>query len=289
MLESYFPIVEQMPTLQWIGQVTEVVGLLVESRGPSAAIGDFCEVHAAGGRRIRTQVIGFRSGRVLSMPLEEIDGLQLGDAIYARSQDSRVEVGRGLLGRVIDGFGKPMDGGPALEVEDTYSLYGTPTNPLDREHITEPLVTGIRAIDGLLPCGKGQRIGIFGGSGVGKSTLLGAMSRHNSADVTVIAMIGERNREVRGFLENELGPEGRKRSVVVCATSERPAPLRVRACFVALAVAEYFRDQGMSVLLVMDSVTRLAMAQREIGLAAGEPPSQKGYTPSVFNMLPKVL
>jgi flagellum-specific ATP synthase len=223
------------------------------------------------------------------MPLEEIDGLQLGDAIYARSQDSRVEVGRGLLGRVIDGFGKPMDGGPALEVEDTYSLYGTPTNPLDREHITEPLVTGIRAIDGLLPCGKGQRIGIFGGSGVGKSTLLGAMSRHNSADVTVIAMIGERNREVRGFLENELGPEGRKRSVVVCATSERPAPLRVRACFVALAVAEYFRDQGMSVLLVMDSVTRLAMAQREIGLAAGEPPSQKGYTPSVFNMLPKVL
>jgi flagellum-specific ATP synthase len=289
MLESYFPIVEQMSTLQWIGQVTEVVGLLVESRGPSAAIGDFCEVHAAGGRRIRTQVIGFRSGRVLSMPLEEIDGLQLGDAIYARSQDSRVEVGRGLLGRVIDGFGKPMDGGPALEVEDTYSLYGTPTNPLDREHITEPLVTGIRAIDGLLPCGKGQRIGIFGGSGVGKSTLLGAMSRHNSADVTVIAMIGERNREVRGFLENELGPEGRKRSVVVCATSERPAPLRVRACFVALAVAEYFRDQGMSVLLVMDSVTRLAMAQREIGLAAGEPPSQKGYTPSVFNMLPKVL
>jgi len=289
MLEPYFPIVEQMPTLQWTGQVTEVVGLLVESRGPSAAIGDFCEVHAAGGRRLRTQVIGFRSGRVLSMPLEEIDGLQLGDAIYARSQDSRVEVGRGLLGRVIDGFGKPMDGGPALQVEDTYSLYGTPTNPLDREHITEPLVTGIRAIDGLLPCGKGQRIGIFGGSGVGKSTLLGSMSRHNSADVTVIAMIGERNREVRGFLENELGPEGRKRSVVVCATSERPAPLRVRACFVALAVAEYFRDQGLSVLLVMDSVTRLAMAQREIGLAAGEPPSQKGYTPSVFNMLPKVL
>jgi FliI/YscN family ATPase len=160
---------------------------------------------------------------------------------------------------------------------------------LEREHITEPLVTGIRAIDGLLPCGKGQRIGIFGGSGVGKSTLLGCMSRQNSADVTVIAMIGERNREVRGFLEQELGQEGRKRSVVVCATSERPAPLRVRACFVALAVAEYFRDQGANVLLVMDSVTRLAMAQREIGLAAGEPPSQKGYTPSVFHLLPKIL
>ncbi|HWC96548.1 MAG TPA: FliI/YscN family ATPase [Candidatus Sulfopaludibacter sp.] len=288
-LAPYFPLVEQAASFQWTGQVTEVVGLLVESRGPSAAIGDFCEVRASGGRRIRTQVLGFRNGRVLSMPLEEIDGLQLGDPICARSQDSRVEVGQGLLGRVIDGFGKPIDGGPAIHVEDTYSLYGTPTNPLLREHITEPLVTGIRAIDGLLPCGKGQRVGIFGGSGVGKSTLLGSMSRHNSADVTVIAMIGERNREVRGFLENELGPEGRRRSVVVCATSERPAPLRVRACFVALAVAEYFRDQGASVLLVMDSVTRLAMAQREIGLAAGEPPSQKGYTPSVFNLLPKVL
>ena len=288
-LDSYLPLVEQIPTLQWVGRVTEVVGLLIESRGPATAIGDFCEVQTAEGRRVRTQVIGFRNGRVLSMPLDEIDGLQLGDPIYARSQDARVEVGRGLLGRVIDGFGKPMDGGPPLDVEDTYSLYGTPTNPLDREHITQPLVTGIRAIDGLLPCGQGQRIGIFGGSGVGKSTLLGSMSRNNSADVTVIAMIGERNREVRGFLEKELGPEGRKRSVVVCATSERPAPLRVRACFVALAVAEYFRDQGMSVLLVMDSVTRLAMAQREIGLAAGEPPSQKGYTPSVFNMLPKVL
>ena len=275
--------------MRWTGQVTELVGLLVESRGPSVAIGDFCEVETAGGRRIRTQVIGFRNGRVLSMPLEEIDGLQLGDPVVARSEEARVEVGPGLLGRVIDGFGKPIDGGPADRRAAQYSLYGTPGNPLEREHITEPLVTGMRAIDGLLPCGKGQRIGIFGGSGVGKSTLLGSMARHNSADVTVIGMIGERNREVRGFLENELGPKGRQRSVVVCATSERPAPLRVRACFVALAVAEYFRDQGADVLLVMDSVTRLAMAQREIGLAAGEPPSQKGYTPSVFNLLPKVL
>ncbi|HXS98680.1 MAG TPA: FliI/YscN family ATPase [Candidatus Limnocylindrales bacterium] len=288
-LEPYLAEVQRAPQYRWTGNVTEVVGLLIESRGPNVAIGDFCEVTTSSGRRIRTQVIGFRDGRVLAMPLEEIDGLQLGDAVAARSEDASVEVGRGLLGRVIDGFGRPMDAGPPIEVEDTYSLYGTPTNPLDREHITEPLVTGIRAIDALLPCGKGQRLGIFGGSGVGKSTLLGSMSRHNSADVTVIGMIGERNREVRGFLENELGPEGRKRSVVVCATSERPAPLRVRACFVALAVAEYFRDQGANVLLVMDSVTRLAMAQREIGLAAGEPPSQKGYTPSVFNMLPKVL
>jgi FliI/YscN family ATPase len=288
-LAPYFAEVERMSTLRWNGQVEQVVGLLIESRGPSAAIGDFCEATTSTGRRIRTQVIGFRDGRVLSMPLEETDGLQLGDPLAARSEDARVAVGSGLLGRVIDGFGQPMDGGPAIEAQDQYGLYGTAINPLDREHITEPLVTGIRAIDGLLPCGKGQRIGIFGGSGVGKSTLLGSMSRQNSADVTVIAMIGERNREVRGFLEKELGPEGRKRSVVVCATSERPAPLRVRACFVALAIAEYFRDQGANVLLVMDSVTRLAMAQREIGLAAGEPPSQKGYTPSVFNLLPKVL
>ena len=288
-LSPYIADLDRIPVHRWTGQVTDVVGLLVESRGPGVAIGDFCEVKTNAGRRIRTQVIGFRNGRVLSMPLEEIDGLQQGDCVSARSEEARVEVGPGLLGRVIDGFGKPMDGGPPIEVRDTYSLHGEATNPMDREHITVPLVTGIRAIDGLLPCGKGQRIGIFGGSGVGKSTLLGSMSRHNSADVTVIAMIGERNREVRGFLENELGPEGRKRSVVVCATSERPAPLRVRACFVALAVAEYFRDQGANVLLVMDSVTRLAMAQREIGLAAGEPPSQKGYTPSVFHLLPKVL
>jgi flagellum-specific ATP synthase len=288
-LEPYFSELEQIPTMTWGGQITEVAGLLIESRGPNVAIGDFCEIRTGGGRTIRTQVIGFRNGRVLSMPLEEIEGLQMGDSIAARSEDARVDVGSGLMGRVIDGFGKPIDGGPAIVHQDSYSLAGIAGNPLDREHIKTPLITGIRAIDGLLPCGLGQRIGIFGGSGVGKSTLLGAMSRQSSADVTVIALIGERNREVRGFLEQELGPEGRKKSVVVVATSERPAPLRVRACFVALAVAEYFRDQGANVLLVMDSVTRLAMAQREIGLAAGEPPSQKGYTPSVFNMLPKIL
>jgi flagellum-specific ATP synthase len=288
-LAPYTEALERIPALRWTGQVTDVIGLLVESRGPNVAIGEFCEVQAADGRRIRTQVIGFRQGRVLSMPLDEIDGLHLGDPVVGRSEEARVEVGPGLLGRVIDGFGRPIDGAQPLEASDAYSLYGTPGNPLHREPISQPLVTGIRAIDALLPCGKGQRIGIFGGSGVGKSTLLGAMSRHNSADVTVIAMVGERNREVRGFLEKELGPEGRKRAVVVVATSERPAPLRVRACFVSLAVAEYFRDQGANVLLVMDSVTRLAMAQREIGLAAGEPPSQKGYTPSVFNLLPQVL
>jgi FliI/YscN family ATPase len=215
--------------------------------------------------------------------------LRLGDPVVARSADARVEVGDGLLGRVLDGFGQTMDTGPPVKAADCSELYRTPPNALEREHITEPLTTGIRAIDSLLPCGAGQRVGIFGGSGVGKSTLLASMARNHAADVTVIAMIGERNREVRAFLEQELGEQARRRAVVVTATSDQPAPLRVRACFVALAVAEYFRDCGASVLLVLDSVTRLAMAQREIGLAAGEPPSQKGYTPSVFHLLPKVF
>jgi FliI/YscN family ATPase len=288
-LAPYFDKLTRYKPGLWIGEVTEVVGLLLESRGPAVAVGDFCEVRTSGGRIVRTQVIGFRNGRVLSMPLEEIDGLQLGDQIVARSDEARVAVGPELLGRVLDGFGLPMDGRPPIDPTDFYDLYKAPPSPLAREHIVERLVTGVRAIDSLLPCGKGQRVGVFGGSGVGKSTLLGAMSRHNSADVSVIALIGERNREVRAFLEHELGADGMRRSVVVVATSDRPAPVRVRACFVALAIAEYFRDQGASVLMVMDSVTRLAMAQREIGLAAGEPPSQKGYTPSVFNLLPRVF
>ena len=288
-LDAYRSSLERLDLLRWRGVITNVTGFLIESQGPASPIGGFCEIQTTGGRAIRTQVAGFRNGRILSIPLEEIDGLEAGDPIFARSDDAQVNVSPALLGRVLDGFGKPMDGGPAIEPEAKYELFATPPGPLEREHIRVPLVTGIRAIDGLLPCGLGQRIGIFGGSGVGKSTLLGAMSRHNSADVTVIALIGERNREVRGFLEDELGPQGLQRSVVVCATSDRPAPLRVRACFVAIAIAEYFRDRGKNVLLVMDSVTRLAMAQREIGVAAGEPPSQKGYTPSVFAILPKMF
>jgi len=271
------------------GKVSQQIGLLVESEGPAAGLGDFCEIRAANGRSIRTQVIGFRQGKLLSMPLEETDGLQMGDRIVARTEAARVPVGPALLGRVLDGFGRPIDGGASINPDTLYPLYTAPPGPLARPHISEPLITGIRAIDGMLPCGKGQRIGLFGGSGVGKSTLLGSMSKHNFADVSVIALIGERNREVRGFLEHELGPEGLARSVVVVATSDQPAPLRLRAAFVALAIAEYFRDQRKAVLLVMDSVTRLAMAQREIGLAAGEPPSQKGYPPSVFNLLPKIF
>ncbi len=288
-LESAVRYVQQVELLPWVGEVTEIVGLLIASLGPATSIGDFLEVHASNGRTIRSQVIGFRNGQVLSMPLEEIDGLQLGDKIIGRKDDARLRVGPELLGRVLDGFGQPLDGGPPIHSHVSYPLYDAPPNPMERENIVHALTTGVRALDGMLPCGKGQRVGIFGGSGVGKSTLLGCMSRHNDADVSVVALIGERNREVRAFLENDLGPEGRKRSVVVVATSDRPAPLRVRACFVALAVAEYFRDQGKNVLLVLDSVTRLAMAQREIGLAAGEPPSQKGYTPSVFSLLPRIF
>ncbi len=286
---SYMADLNSLNLLRWRGTITDVTGFVVESLGPASKIGGFCEIHCSGGRIIRTQVIGFRNGRILSMPLEEIDGLEPGDPIYARSEDAQVAVGPELLGRVLDGFGQPIDGGPPIRPATRYDLYTSPPGPLQREHIKTQLVTGIRVIDSLLPCGEGQRIGLFGGSGVGKSTLLGAMCRQNSADVSVITLIGERNREVRAFLEHELGPEGMKRSVVICATSDRPAPLRLRASFVALAVSEYFRDQGANVLLVMDSVTRLAMAQREIGLAAGEPPSQKGYTPSVFSILPKIF
>ncbi len=288
-LSKYRCELEAKDLYRWKGTVTDVTGLIVESLGPASPIGAFCEIQTAQGRTIRSQVAGFRNGRVLSVPLEEISGLEPGNLIYARSEDARIRVGPGLLGRVLDGFGQVIDDGPSIDAAEAYDLFAEPPGPLQREHIARPLITGIRAIDSLLPCGLGQRIGIFGGSGVGKSTLLGCMSRQNSADVSVIALIGERNREVREFIDRELGPDGRKRSVVVVATSDRPAPLRVRACFVAVAVAEYFRDQGKNVLLVMDSVTRLAMAQREIGLAAGEPPSQKGYTPSVFAMLPRIF
>jgi len=288
-LSPYSAALDTLEPMLQIGEVVEMTGLLIESAGPAAAVGDFCEIAVSGGRSVRSQVIGFRAGRVLSMPLEETGGIELGNRVVARRDAARVAVGPGLIGRVLDGFGLPLDHGPRIEAHSAYDLYSVAPGPLDREHITAPLATGLRAIDSLLPVGLGQRIGIFGGSGVGKSTLLGSMAQNNSADVTVIALVGERNREVRAFLEHEMGPEGMRRAVVVVATSDRPAPLRVRACFTSLAIAEYFRDQGANVLLVMDSVTRLAMAQREIGLAAGEPPAQKGYTPSVFALLPKVF
>src|ERR1700674_802290 len=243
-LHRLIPQAAEIELLPWIGEVTDMVGLLVASRGPVVSIGDFCEVRTSSGRSIRSQVIGFRNDRVLSLPLEETDGLQPGDRVIARRDDALLRVGPALLGRVLDGFGRPIDDGPPVHLPAAYPLYTPAPCPLEREHIVDPLFTGIRAIDGLLPCGKGQRVGIFGGSGVGKSTLLGSMCRNSEADVCVIGLIGERNREVRAFLEHDLGPEGMRRSVVVVAPSNRPALLRVRACFVALAVAEYFRDQG---------------------------------------------
>jgi len=285
----YIERLESIDLHCWIGTVTRLSGLLVESKGPATAVGDLCEIRTTAGRVFSVQVIGFRDGQVLSMPLEDPIGLRPGDRIVARSGEALLGVGPGLLGRVLDGLGKPIDGGPAVDAEEVYSLHAAPPNPLHRELIRRRIGTGVATIDGLLPCGEGQRMGIFGGSGVGKSTLLGVMSRNNSADVTVIAMIGERNREVKSFIEHELGREGMKRAVVVAATGDQPAPLRIRAALVALTIAEYFRDRGAKVLLIMDSVTRLAMAQREIGLAAGEPPSQRGYTPSVFALLPRVL
>jgi flagellum-specific ATP synthase len=286
-LAPYFARLETIDPFRRAGVVVGMVGLIIESRGPGAAIGDFCQIETSGGGGVRTQVIGFRDGNLLSMPLEETGGLRLGDPVVARSQDARVEVGEALLGRVLDGFGRPLDGGPPLDTFQYYDLFHAPASPLEREHITEPLTTGIRAIDSLLPCGAGQRIGIFGGSGVGKSTLLASMARNHGADVTVIAMIGERNREVRAFIEQELGDEARKRAVLVTATSDQPAPLRVRACFVAVAVAEYFRDRGAKVLLVVDSVTRLAMAQREIGLAGGSRPARRAIRPRFFTCSPR--
>jgi flagellum-specific ATP synthase len=275
--------------LRRTGTVTEVTGMIVRSAGPLAAVGEVCEIESSGDRRILVQVVGFRDGQVLSMPLEETDGLVAGTTISARADESGVHVGPDLLGRVLDGYGRPMDGKAPPEYVARYPLQTPPPNPMERRHITERLVTGVRVIDSMLPIGKGQRVGIFGGSGVGKSVLLGSLAKNNSAQVTVVGLIGERNREVLEFIDHELGPEGLKRSVVVVATSDRPAPLRVRAALTCTAIAEYFRDQGLDVLLIMDSVTRLAMAQREIGLAAGEPPSQKGYTPSVFGLLPKVF
>jgi flagellum-specific ATP synthase len=288
-LAPLFGSLGALDPLRRTGEVTEVTGLIMKSNGPLVAVGEVCEAEAPGGRKIRVQVVGFRDGKVLSMPLEETDGLLAGSTIVARSGLSTVGVGPALLGRVLDAFGRPMDGLPPIQFLAQYPLQAPPPNPLERSHITERLETGVRAIDGLIPIGKGQRLGIFGGSGVGKSVLLGSFAKHNSAQVTVVGLIGERNREVREFIDHELGPEGLKRSVVVVATSDRPAPLRVRAALTVTAIAEYFRDQGLDVLLIIDSVTRLAMAQREIGLAAGEPPSQKGYTPSVFGMMPKVF
>ncbi|GMV87221.1 MAG: ATP synthase [Chthonomonas sp.] len=271
------------------GRVTQVVGLVIESNGPNARVGDVCLIATHGGQRIEAEVVGFRGEKVLLMPLGELSGVRAGCLVEATGDCMRVPVGTSLLGRVLDGLGQPMDGLGDLGHHETYPVLNTPPNALSRKMIEAPFATGVRAIDGLLTLGEGQRVGIFAGSGVGKSTLLGMIARYGKADVNVIALVGERGRELREFIENDLGPEGLERSIVICATSDQPALVRIKAAFTATAIAEYFRDQGASVMLMMDSVTRFAMAQREVGLAIGEPPSTKGYTPSVFALLPKLM
>ncbi len=288
-LRTYVGRLPHIDPIRGLGKVVDCIGLVVEAEGPSASIGDLCDIQGEGGQARLAQVIGFRENRVLLMPLEEPQGLRAGAVVRTRKSASLAPVGPELLGRVIDGFSRPLDGLGPLRCGHRLPLHPDAPGPMEREPIREQLVTGVRVVDAMLPCGKGQRVGIFGGSGVGKSTLLAAMARSSEADVNVIAMIGERNREVREFIDKNLGPEGLKRSVVVAATSDRPAPARVRAAFLAATVADYFKSQGQDVMLIMDSATRLAMAQREIGLAAGEPPSQKGYTPSVFQLLPRLF
>jgi len=289
-LESYFKRLAAVEPLTSMGVVTRAVGLVIESAGPAVAVGDLCYLAGqAGEPETPLEVIGFRDATVLSMPLGRMPRVRAGALVRAAGVAAEMPVGEGFLGRVVDALGQPLDGGPKIEAEAAYPLHREAANPLARANIDTPLGTGVRAIDGLLTIGTGQRIGIFGGSGVGKSTLLGMMAKQTTADLNVIALIGERGREVRGFIERELGEEGMKRSVLVVSTSDDAPLVRIRAALAATALAEYFKDQGANVLLIMDSVTRFAMAQREIGLAAGEPPSSKGYTPSVFALLPCLL
>jgi flagellum-specific ATP synthase len=272
------------------GRVQEMVGLVISSRGPESAVGRICEIEMPPpGEPITAEVVGFRQGEVLLMPQGEVRGVRPHARVVLQAREAMVQVGETLLGRVMDGLGRPLDAKGPLNTPLSYPLYAKPLNPIKREKIREPLDVGIRAINGLLTLGRGQRVGIFAGSGVGKSTLLGMMARFTRSDVSVIALIGERGREVKEFLDHDLGEEGLARSCVVAATSDTPPLARLRGAYLATAIAEYFRDQGLHVLLLMDSLTRFAMAAREIGLAIGEPPTARGYTPSVFTRLPGLL
>jgi flagellum-specific ATP synthase len=274
------------------GRVTDVIGLVVEATGPGAPVGSVCTIGGSrdepGAPTIPAEVVGFRAGRVLLAPLGDLAGVAPGSRVTLVRERPLVRVGDAMLGRILDGLGAPLDRGGPLDCRAEYPLYGQRMNPLDRTPIREPLDLGIRAINALLTCGRGQRLGIFAGSGVGKSALLGMMARYTRAEVNVIALVGERGREVREFIERDLG-DAIGHSIVVVATSDQPPLVRIRGAFLASAIAEYFRDQGKDVLLMMDSLTRVAMAQREVGLSVGEPPAARGYTPSVFALLPKLL
>ncbi|RMF93401.1 MAG: flagellar protein export ATPase FliI [Nitrospinota bacterium] len=289
-LARYLPLLESIEPMKAQGTVSDVIGLVIEGKGPAASIGEMCDIYPRStSTPIKAEVVGFKGQHILLMPLGDMHGVHPGSLIINRGERATVKVTPALQGRVLDGLGHPIDGQGPLRGVSEYPLYAQPLNPLRKNRITVPLDVGIRAINGLLTCGKGQRMGIFAGSGVGKSVLLGMIARHTQADVNVIALIGERGREVREFIERDLGQEGLQKSVVVVATSDQSPLIRMRGAYVATAIAEYFRDQGKDVLLLMDSLTRFAMAQREVGLAIGEPPTTKGYTPSVFALLPKLL
>jgi len=289
-LDRYHECLEDCNPIQAYGKVSRVVGFTVESVGPECRLGTVCDIFSKdGSRRFPAEVMGFKENRVLLMPLEEIHGIGPGSRVVARQTQAFIPVGHHLLGRVIDGIGNPIDGKGPIHSKTEYPIYASPPNPLKRKRIDKPLDLGIRALNGLLTVGCGQRIGIFAGSGVGKSVLLGMIAKKTAADVNVIALIGERGRELNDFIDKQLGEDGLRRSVIIVATSDHLPLIRMRGAFIATAVAEYFRDQGLKVNLMMDSVTRFAMAQREIGLALGEPPTTKGYTPSVFTLLPRLL
>ncbi len=288
--DMYSGRIQRADTIKRLGNVSQVVGLVVESAGPAVSVGRMCQIeNRDDGSRIPAEVVGFREGKILLMPYGPIEGISPGAIVTSTQEQLRIPVGNELRGRILGGLGQPLDGkGPVL-TSVTRPINGKPIPVLKRKKIRTPLRTGIRAVDTMAMIGTGQRLGIFSGSGVGKSVMLGMIARGSSADVNVIALVGERGREVREFIDRDLGPEGLKRSVVVAVSSDEPALIRIKGAMVATTIAEYFREQGMNVLLLMDSVTRVAMAQREIGLAVGEPPTTKGYTPSVFAMLPSLL
>lgn len=289
-LKKYTRQIDGKRFTKYTGNITKVTGMTIESSGPMASMGELCLIYPYKQKvPILSEVVGFRDDKILLMALGDMDGVASGSLVVGSGRTFRIRVGSELKGRVIDGLGDPIDDMGALKTLRNTSVQNSPPNPLKRKLITSPLSMGVKVIDGLLTCGKGQRIGIFAGSGVGKSTLMGMLARNSTADINVIALIGERGREVREFIENDLGKEGLDRSVVVVVTSDMPALVRVKGALVATAVAEYFRDQGLDVMLMMDSLTRFSLAQREIGLATGEPPVTRGFTPSVFATLPKLL
>ena len=289
-LETFLNVLNTCSPVQCRGMVTKVSELMVESRGPSVSVGDICWINSRKNDKKKiAQVVGIKEENIILMPFEDTNGIGIGCQVESSSQALTIGVGKDLLGRVIDGFGNPIDGKGPINTPGKVEIYRDPPNPLSRQRITSPIQTGVRAIDSLISCGEGQRMGIFAGSGVGKSVLLGMIARNSSADINVIALIGERGREVKEFIERDLGEEGLRRSVVVVVTSDQAAVLRIRGAQVATTISEYFRDLGNRVILMMDSVTRVAMAQREIGLAIGEPPTTKGYTPSMYAILPKLL